>query len=126
MVLVVDDNDAVVITLRELLQKEGYEVKTAHDGLEAYALVKLPECRCMLLDVNMPRINGVELLLLMQAEGIDVPTIVMAGFDDFDEPEMKQFQNVVRFFHKPVEAEPLLRVVRRYAGAVSAGVGKGK
>lgn len=123
MVLVVDDNDGVLTTLQDLLQSQGYEVKTARDGLEAYALLKSPDCRCMLLDVNMPRINGVELLLLMQSEGIEVPTILMAGFDDFDEREMKQFANVVRFFHKPVEAEPLLRVVRRYAGAAPAAGG---
>ena len=53
----------------------------------------------------------------MQSEEINVPTILMAGFEDFDEPEMKQFGNVVRFFHKPVETEPLLRAVRRCARA---------
>lgn len=115
MILVVDDNDLILETLREVLQKEGYDVKTAHDGLEAYQLVSSPECRCMLLDINMPRINGVELLLLMQAENINVPTIVMAGFEDFDETEMKQFSNVVRFFQKPFEGKEILGVIRRYA-----------
>jgi DNA-binding response OmpR family regulator len=99
----------------ELLRNEGYTVETARDGVEAFQLVRKPECKCMLLDVNMPRINGVELLLLMQSEGIKVPTIIVAAFDDFDEKEMKQFPNVVRFLHKPFDTQEMLRAVRAHA-----------
>jgi DNA-binding NtrC family response regulator len=63
----------------------------------------------------MPKINGVELLLLMQSENIEVPTIVMAGFSDFDEKEMKEFANVVRFMQKPFEIDDMLEAIRRVA-----------
>jgi DNA-binding response OmpR family regulator len=115
MILVVDDDQRIIEALRESLTREGYTVKTAHDGLEAFGHLRAPECKCMLLDINMPRINGVELLLLMQSEGIKVPTIVMAGFEDFDEKEMKQFSNVVKYLHKPFEMKDMLKAIRAHA-----------
>lgn len=114
MILVVDDDEQIVGVLRTLLEAEGYTVKTAADGGQAYALVRSPDCRCMLLDVNMPRINGIQLLMLMQADGVKVPTIVMAGFTDFDEKEMKQFANVVRFFPKPFDLDDMLAAIKKH------------
>ena len=115
MILVVDDNETIVEALQEMLQKAEYEVETAKDGLEAYEHVKKPDCRCMLLDINMPKLNGVELLLLMQTENIMVPTIVIAGFDDYDEDEMKQFTNVVAYLHKPFEMTAMLKAVEEHS-----------
>ena len=83
MILVVDDDPDIVKLLSEVLSGSGYTVQTAKDGVEAFAHLQTGKCKCLLLDITMPRLNGVELLLLMQAEGIHVPTIVMAGFDDF-------------------------------------------
>ena len=114
MILVVDDDERIVRLLRTLLEAEGYTVKTAADGGEAYALLRSPDCRCMLLDINMPRINGIQLLMLMQADRIKVPTIVMAGFTDFDEKEMKQFANVVKFFPKPFSLDDMLTAIKKY------------
>jgi len=114
MILVVDDDKEIVEVLRQALKKEGYTVETASNGVQAYERVKSPDCKCMLLDINMPKINGVELLVLMQAEGIKVPTIVMASFSDFDEKEMKQFSSVVKFFSKPFKLDNVIKVIRQY------------
>jgi DNA-binding NtrC family response regulator len=97
------------------LEDAGYEVRVAHDGETAYKQLKDPKCRGMLLDIRMPGVNGAELLMLMTAEGIKVPVIVMAGFPDFDEEEMKQFPNVKKMFHKPLYPEDVLAAVREYA-----------
>lgn len=115
MILVVDDNKGICESLAIMAKKAGYDVVTASDGVQAYEHIKSGECQCMLLDINMPRINGVELLMLMQADGLEVPTIVMAGFADFDEEEMKEFTNVVHFVNKPFEISEMLDVVKRYA-----------
>ena len=118
-VLVVDDDTRVVQTLRTMLQSEGYRVETSANGLEAYQRIKSTGCECLLLDVNMPKINGVELLLLMQTEGLRVPTIVMAGFEDFEEREMKKFSNVVAFLKKPFDSETLTDTVRKHVAPCS-------
>lgn len=115
MILVVDDDKVLTQLLRTLLEGEGYEVRVAHDGEAAYDYLKDPQCKAMLLDIRMPGINGAELLMLMAAEGNTVPVIVMAGFPDFDEEEMKQFPNVKRLFHKPLYPEEMLAAVKEYA-----------
>lgn len=115
MVLVVDDNPDIVKALRTILERTGYRVETAADGVAAYEKLKMPDCKCMLLDVNMPKINGIELLLLMQAEDIEVPVILMAGFKDFDDEEMKQFPNVRAFLAKPFSLGDMLNAITTHA-----------
>ena len=111
-VLVVDDEPGIVTTLRAMLEHHGYAVETAGDGLEAYTRLKDGGIACMLLDIHMPRINGIELLLLMQTEGLRVPTIAMASFDDFNESEMKQFASVRKFLPKPFQMADAIAAVR--------------
>jgi two-component system, OmpR family, alkaline phosphatase synthesis response regulator PhoP len=115
MILVVDDDKILTQLLKQLLESAGYEVLIAYDGETAYKQMKNPKCKGMLLDIRMPGINGAELLMLMAAEKIKVPVIVMAGFPDFDEEEMKQFPNVKKFFHKPLYPEDVLASVKEIA-----------
>jgi DNA-binding response OmpR family regulator len=115
MIVVADDDKILTQLLTRLLEDEGYEVKVAHDGESAYQYLRDTKCKAMLLDIRMPGINGAELLMLMAAEKIKVPVIVMAGFPDFDEEEMKQFPNVKRLFHKPLYPEEVLAAVKEYA-----------
>lgn len=114
MILVVDDDKILTQLLRTLLEDAGYEVRVANDGESAYKQLKDPKCKGMLLDIRMPGINGAELLMLMAAEGVKIPVIVMAGFPDFDEEEMKEFPNVKKFFHKPLYPEDVLAAVREH------------
>lgn len=114
MILIVDDDKLVVRSITRVLKKD-FKIETACDGVEAFQLLKSPDCRCMVLDIKMPRINGIELLMLMQAEGIKVPVIVMAGFSDFTEKEIKAFPNVVSFFHKPFEYQDLIKAIKKFA-----------
>jgi len=114
MILVVDDDRVLTQLLKTLLEEAGYEVRVAYDGETAYKHLKDPKCKGMLLDIRMPGFNGAELLMLMAAEGIKVPVIVMAGFPAFDEEEMKQFSNVKKFFHKPLYPEDVLAAVREH------------
>lgn len=112
MVLIVDDDMMIVEVLRKWLERDGQQVEVCFNGKDAYDCVKDPRCRCVVLDVNMPVLNGIQLLLLMQAEGIRTPVVLMAGFKDFDEQEMGQFTNVVRFFQKPFSMEEMVAAVR--------------
>ena len=115
MILVADDDKVITQLLRTLLEEAGYEVVVVHDGEQAYEHIKNPNCKGVILDIRMPGVNGAELLMLMAAEHVKVPVIVVAGFPDFDEEEMKQFPNVKRFFHKPLYPEEVLGAVKAIA-----------
>ncbi len=112
MILVVDDDRELTQLVRELLEAEGYEVRTAYNGADAYLALRDPKCKGILLDFHMPGMNGAELLMLMAAEGVATPAIVMTGDPGFDEKEMKQFSNVRKLLRKPFYPEDLLVAVR--------------
>lgn len=112
MILVADDDKVMAQLLRTLLEEAGYSVEVVNDGEHAYEHVKKPDCQLAILDIRMPGVNGAELLMLMAAERVKVPVIVVAGFPDFDEEEMKQFPNVKRFFLKPLYPEEVLSAVK--------------
>lgn len=114
MILVVDDDKILCALLKNLLEHAGYDVELAYDGAEAYPKLKNPKCQFILLDIRMPGINGAELLMLMAAERIQTPVLVIAGFPDFDESDMKQFPNVRKMFQKPLWPEDILEVARQY------------
>ena len=113
MILVVDDNPRVTEFLSEALSAEGYAVVQARDGVEAYEYLKRPDCKAVVLDVQMPRFNGVELLLTMRADGIDVPVIIMTGREDLEEAELLEFPGVVAFLRKPFDLEHLYDALQK-------------
>ena len=118
MILVVDDDKVLTKLIRKLLEDAGYSVNIANNGEEAYRHIKDPDCEGILLDMRMPGINGAELLMLMTAENIDLPVIVMAAFPDYEEEELKQFPNVKKLFLKPFIPEELLAAVKEVTGEV--------
>ena len=115
MIVVADDDKVMTQLLGTLLEDAGYTVTLVHDGEQAYQQIKDSDCRGLILDIRMPGINGAELLMLMAAEHSKIPVIVVAGFPDFDEEEMKQFPNVKRYFLKPLYPEEVLAAVKEIA-----------
>lgn len=115
MILVVDDSNALIESISGNLERLGYSVERASDGVEAFEHLRDPRCRLMLLSLNLPKINGAELLILMGAEGIAVPVIVMAKMEDLSAEEMGDFPDVVDFIKKPFPMEELVEKVQKHA-----------
>ena len=61
-VLIVDDNKEIVYSISELLKYEGYETLKAYDGMEALDIMERENVDLILLDVMMPRLNGLSAL----------------------------------------------------------------
>jgi DNA-binding NtrC family response regulator len=115
MILVVDDDSLFAGAVAVALEKEGYRIQIANDGGEAYQYVKDPDCKLLLLDMHMPRVNGAELLILMANEGIRVPTVVISSFRDFTAEELKGFPGVVAFLQKPFEIDKVVALAKQHA-----------
>jgi len=83
-ILVVDDEPGVRGFLRDLLAEEGYEVVLASDGEEALGLAELENPEVILLDINMPGIDGIEVCkrLKAQEETRYIPIIIVTALDD--------------------------------------------
>lgn len=77
-ILVVDDNKEIVFSLGKLLEYEGYRVLKAYDGIEALETLKENEVDLILLDVMMPRLNGLSALMKIR-ENNQIPVIILSA-----------------------------------------------
>ncbi len=77
-ILVVDDNKEIVFSLGKLLEYEGYRVLKAYDGLEALEILKEHAVDLILLDVMMPRLNGLSALMKIR-ENNQIPVIILSA-----------------------------------------------
>lgn len=77
-ILVVDDNKEIVFSLGKLLEYEGYQVLKAYDGLEALETLKDHTVDLILLDVMMPRLNGLSALMKIR-ENNQIPVIILSA-----------------------------------------------
>jgi two-component system response regulator FixJ len=78
-VFIVDDDPAILGALKFSLEIEGYAVRVFPDGRELVAIHDLPGRGCLLLDYNMPGMNGLELLAALRGRGCQLPAIVMTS-----------------------------------------------
>ena len=112
-VLVVEDNVLNRELTSALLKNEGYEVILAQDGAEALMTLGREQVDLMLLDIDLPFIDGHKLLQAVKEKGIDVPAIFLSGLPGED-PELRAFEiGAVDFIRKPVKNNVLLARVAR-------------
>lgn len=80
-ILVVDDDQAVRDSLQRSLQYSGYDVASASDGVEALAHLSANRTDAVIMDVMMPRLDGLETTRVLRSQGNDVPILVLTARD---------------------------------------------
>ncbi|HEX2060495.1 MAG TPA: response regulator [Thermoanaerobaculia bacterium] len=112
-VLVVEDNVLNRELTNALLKSAGYNVLLAKDGAEALMLLGREPVDLLLLDIDLPFIDGHKVLEALHEKGIDVPAIFISGLPG-DEPEVKAFEiGAADFIRKPVKNTVLLARVAK-------------
>ena len=119
-ILVVDDDTATRHVLKSVLTNAGYTTSVARDGVEALKALGAGRFDLLLLDVWMPRMNGLDLLAKLRASDARPRVIVMTS-DDAPETLLKAVrEQAFKYVHKPVEAPQLLETVRAVLEAAEA------
>ena len=112
-VLVVEDNVLNRELTQALLKNAGYNVIVAKDGAEALMLLGRETVDLLLLDIDLPFIDGHSLLQAAKENGIDVPAIFMSGLPG-EQPELRAFEvGASDFIRKPVRNQVLLARVAK-------------
>ena len=112
-ILVVDDEGAVRRFALRVLEREGYLVVEARDGIEALELIKQGhQFDAVVSDIVMPRMNGVELMQAMSTTSPELPVILMSGYATGALAELG-ISAPCAILPKPFPAERLLQEVRR-------------
>jgi DNA-binding NtrC family response regulator len=108
MVLVVDDDRRMVKTICDILRVKGYEAAEAYSGEEAVARVKADGPDCVLMDVKMPGIDGVEALKMIQAEAPQLPVVLMSAYATDDQAQEAKRLGAFAVLTKPIDFQQVL------------------
>ena len=115
LILVIDDDDQIREMLRRMLERDGHEVVEAADGDEGISLYRERRADLIILDIVMPKKEGIETIMDLRIEFPDVKIIAISGGGSIG-PETyldiaKGF-GAMRVFTKPFEIKELLAAIR--------------
>jgi signal transduction histidine kinase len=112
-ILVVDDEEDLSARIKRELEKQGYEVAVAYNGLEGLENFKNNYVDVVIADVRMSRIDGLEMLEQCRAINPDVVSIVITGFGDYQKAIKSLRLGVFDYLRKPISLDELINVVDR-------------
>ena len=115
-ILVIEDDEGISETLKEIFQLEGYTVETAFNGQEALEMLKIIERPCLiLLDMFMPVMNGwqfLEELKLTNGEGLtSIPIVITSAAGDQAKEASKKVRGYIK---KPADINVLLDTAKKF------------
>jgi FixJ family two-component response regulator len=112
LISIVDDDSSLVDAIVSLLQSIGYEAEGFLSPAEFLQSPRLLDADCLILDVRMPAIGGLELQQRLAAMNHQIPIIFVTSYDS-DEVRNQAFQaGAVGFLSKPFSQESLFKAVR--------------
>jgi DNA-binding response OmpR family regulator len=110
--LIVEDNRALLKSLRKGLQEEGFTVDAAADGEEGLFLAEHNEYDVIILDLLLPKLDGLKLLRALRRAGIQTHVLVLTALDAIDETVRGLNSGADDYMTKPFRFEELLARVR--------------
>lgn len=111
LVHIVDDDDGVRRSAAFMLKHAGYRVELHVSGVDFLKQAKSCERGCVLLDVRMPDMDGLQIQQEMVKRGIDMPVIILTGHGDIAVAVKAMRAGAVNFIEKPYEKEDLLHSI---------------
>jgi DNA-binding response OmpR family regulator len=116
-ILIVDDNKNWAFIVRVMLEEEGHEIRVASDGETGYSTYLSFRPDLVITDIQMPRMNGIELIGTIREHDRTVKTIYMSsefnGFRSLLEKEKGKFE--VGLLKKPFSKQELLRLISEFS-----------
>ena len=113
IVFIIDDDVSVRESLELLIQNEGWQPETFASALEFLGRPKSAVPSCLVLDMSLPGLNGLELQKRMAVERREMPIIFITGYADVPKTVQAMKAGAVEFLTKPFSDEDLLRAVRQ-------------
>ncbi|MGN6376806.1 MAG: response regulator transcription factor [Sphingomonas sp.] len=119
IVYVVDDDDSVRRSASFMLKTSGFEVHAFASGVDFLKEVKTLDAGCILLDVRMPEMDGLEVQQELNARGVTMPVIVLTGHGDVSTAVEAMKGGASDFLEKPLEKAVLLEALERGAARIA-------
>lgn len=118
-ILIVDDEPNYLVVLSELLRDEGYEVFTAPGGVEGFEMVKQLDLNLVITDMQMPEVDGLQLLEHIKEYNSDLPVIMITAYAEVEKAVKAMQSGAFSYLAKPFSNDELLvnieKAVRLYS-----------
>ena len=111
LVHLVDDDEAVRRSAGFMLKTSGFQVRTYESGVELLKAVASLEAGCILLDIRMPGMDGLEVHQALKDKGVTLPVIIMTGHGDVALAVQAMKGGAIDFIEKPFEKAVLLAAI---------------
>ena len=113
-VFVIDDEEPVRLSLAKLLRAIGYPSRVFPSATAYLESDAVTEDACLLLDLRMPGMSGIELVEELQRRGLRVPVIVMTGHTDTQSVQRLEALPLVGYLEKPFAVEQLKELLEKW------------
>ncbi len=123
-VFIVDDDASVRKALQRLLASRGYRVETFADAAEYLSRPAWNGLGCLILDLRMPGMSGMELQQELNAKGCDLPIVFLTGHGDLPSGVEAMKRGAVDFLQKPVDETALFRTLEQALDRRRAALGE--
>lgn len=110
-ILVVDDEVKMCFTLTKLFELSHFPVAVAHDGLEALDKIDSFQPNCILLDIRMPKMNGLEVLKKVKEEHPEIVVIMTTAVATEESREQCLKAGAAEYLIKPIDFKTLLETI---------------
>ncbi|MDY6991956.1 MAG: response regulator [Pseudomonadota bacterium] len=108
---IVDDDESIRKFLEIIIRSEGFQVKTYSGADEFLACYDAAQPGCLLLDVRMPGIDGLQLQEMLKTRNIVIPLIMMTGHADVKMAVQAMKNGALNFIEKPIDKDMLLKTL---------------
>lgn len=115
-IMVVDDQVGIRFLLKEILERDGYEIFTCANGKEALTALREQELSLVFLDMKIPGMDGLEILIQIRKHKPDLKVVVMTAYGELVTIREAEELNVVGFFTKPFDIDDIRNFVKREIG----------
>lgn len=113
MIAIVDDDPSVLKALARLLRMRSFGVMTYGSALEFLASLTREAFDCLIVDLRMPGMNGLELHRYLLGRGIEIPTIIITAHDEADLRQRCESAGIAGFLLKPIDDAALLAAIAK-------------
>ncbi len=115
-ILLVDDDELLVESLKFALERKGYEITVAKDGREAFSVLRQAAPDVIVLDIFMPEMDGLEVLTQLHQEHPDIPIYVISGGgakELYEFLKVSEHLGAAGSLRKPFTASTLIELIER-------------
>jgi FixJ family two-component response regulator len=113
-VFVIDDEEPVRLSLAKLLRAMGYPARTFASAMAYLDSDAVGAHGCLLLDLRMPGMSGLDLIDELRRRGLHVPTIVMTGHSDAESLKRMEAVPLIGFLEKPFAVDQLRELLDQW------------